>query len=101
VEQPIGEALSRDIAKGEETERELDLFIARAESKRIKEEGERPEEMAWKESVRRYNARLEAEAEHSRLAWAKHLRGVYQARMDEYDRIVETLEAATPIGGGG
>jgi len=91
--------LDRDIASsvepGEQVEAEWDRFIEKQEKKRRQEEGERDEEMAWKESVRRYNARLEAEAGVSRLAWAKHLRGVYRARMDEYDAIVQRLESAT------
>jgi hypothetical protein len=35
---------------------------------------------------------LEAEVGLAKLAWARHLRGVYAARMVEYSQLVETLE---------
>jgi hypothetical protein len=43
-----------DIRQGEQVESETDVFIARRHAKRVKEEGERPKEVAWAESVRRY-----------------------------------------------
>jgi hypothetical protein len=76
-----------DIAKGE---RGLDAMIERRSRKGEVDPDEREE--LWKESVRRHNAQLEAEVGLAKLAWAKHLRGVYAARMDEYSQLVETLE---------
>jgi hypothetical protein len=63
---PIGAALSRDIGAGEKVEAELDAFISRAHDQRVKAEGERDEEAAWRESERRHNARRR---EANRQAW--------------------------------
>ncbi len=68
----------------------LDALIERRSRKGEIHPDEREE--LWKESVRHHNARLDVDAEHARLAWAKHLRGVYAARKEEYERLVETLE---------
>ncbi len=68
TEQPIGAALSRDIASeaGEKVEAEIDAFISRQHDKRVKTEGERDEEEAWADSERRArNARKAA----NRSAW--------------------------------
>jgi hypothetical protein len=86
----LGLGIGRDISRGEATERELDALIERRSRKGEIDADEREE--LWKEYVRHHNARLEAEAEHARLVWAKHLRGVYAARKEEYERLVETLE---------
>ncbi len=59
LDEPIGAALSRDIATGEKVEAELDAFIR----KRHKEgrHGKRAsQEEAWKESVRRHEAARDA-----------------------------------------
>jgi len=77
-----------DLARSEAVEKELDAMIER----RSRHKGPEEEHDLWRESVRRHNLRLEAEAEHARLARAKHLRGVYAARKEEYERLVETLE---------
>ncbi len=95
---PIGAALNRDVSTGEKVEKDLDAFISKRDKERRLSEGERAEEAAWRESVRRHNAKLEAEAGRSRLAWEKHLRTVYATRMDEKDRLIETLEATEPKG---
>lgn len=45
------------VERGEMVEKENDAAIRRRHAKRVKEEGrERPEEVAWAESVRRHNA---------------------------------------------
>ena len=95
---PIGAALNRDVSTGEKVEKDLDAFISKRDKERRLSEGERAEEAAWRESARRHNAKLEAEAGRSRLAWEKHLRTVYAARMDEKDRLIETLEGTQPKG---
>ncbi len=94
----IGAALSGDRAAGEKAERDLDVLIAKRDKARRQTEAERGREELWAESVRRHNAKLEAEESRSRLAWAKHLRRVYAARMDEKDRLIETLEGTEPKG---
>ncbi len=51
-------------AKGEATEKELDGLIRRRHDQRAAENGHRPSEELWQESVRTYNAK-----EESRRAW--------------------------------
>jgi hypothetical protein len=53
-----------DVVRVNQVEGELDAYIARADKQRRQDEGERPAEEIWAESVRTYNAkRREA------LAW--------------------------------
>jgi hypothetical protein len=52
VAQP-GRGIGRDIGRGEATERELDAFISKRHEQRVKSEGERQAEEAWRESERR------------------------------------------------
>jgi hypothetical protein len=72
-----------DIAKGEATEKELDALIRRRHDQRVQTDGERAREALWQESVRRYNARLEADERLERLHYHEG-----QAR-----RLSSTLEA--------
>jgi hypothetical protein len=81
--QPIGAALSRDIARGEATEKELDRLITRRHDARVSSEGERQTEEMWQESVRRYE---EKRRQMARLEW--HLHHTAQA-----ERLRRTLEA--------
>jgi hypothetical protein len=60
IGEPIGAALNRDIATGEKVEHKLDAFIHKRDKESRRTEGERPEEEAWKESVRRYEAARDA-----------------------------------------
>ena len=53
-----------DLAKGEATEKELDGLIRRRHDDRVAENGHRPSEDLWAESVRRHHARQQQE-----LAW--------------------------------
>jgi hypothetical protein len=62
-----GRGIGRDIGRGEAVEHELDAFISKRHERRVKSEGERQAEEAWKESVRRYEARRREE---NRQAWA-------------------------------
>ena len=66
---PIGAGLSRDIATGEKVEAELDAFIARRHATRVKSEGERDEEAAFRESERRARVVMDA---HLRQKWARY-----------------------------
>jgi hypothetical protein len=86
-----GATLSRDIAAGEHVEKEIDQFISRRHDQRVSAEGERDEEAAWRESVRRYNARRREE---NRLAWCDYfcrLAGSLRTRAEEYDYRARTL----------
>ena len=93
---PVGAGLSRNLgsasAPGEKVEAEIDAMISRRHDRRVLEEGERVLAEAWKASERRQEAERLLEEGRSRLAWANHLRGVYAARKEEYERLVETLE---------
>ncbi len=90
IEQP-GRALNRDISTGEHGGSDLEAFLAkRYELSQRRDEGA-GEEM-WAASCRRHNAELEAEAGLAKLAWARHLRTVYAARMEEWDKLVQKLE---------
>jgi hypothetical protein len=62
-----GRAIGRDIGRGEAVEHELDAFISKRHEQRLKSEGERQEEEAWRQSVRVYNRRRQEEY---RAAWA-------------------------------
>jgi len=72
TEQPIGQALSRDISRGENVALELDRFISVRHERRVsKEDRERAQEEAWAESTRRHNAAREAEL---KAAWCEYHR---------------------------
>ena len=60
-----------DIVRSEAVEKELDGLIRRRHDQRAAENGHRPSEELWAESVRVYNARREVEA---REAWAAYHR---------------------------
>ena len=53
-----------NVAKVNAIEGELDSLVARRDKERWREEGERPAEDIWEESVRRHHARQQQE-----LAW--------------------------------
>ncbi len=82
VEQP-GRAISRDISKGERVEDEIDVFISRRHDQRVRDEGGRPEEEAWRESERRHEA---ARREQNASAW-------YEYHLDAAGRLRATLSA--------
>ena len=94
IDKPIGAALSRDIRGSEATEAGLDALILRRHDERVKNEGERAVEDAWRDAERKAQALRERQNAFSRLAWCKHLRGVYTARAQEYDAIVAELEGS-------
>jgi hypothetical protein len=83
VEQLFGQVLSRDIQRGAQVDGELDAFIERRHQQRVKEEGERAEEEAWKESERRH---AQAQRQQARLEWHLH-------HTDQAERLRRTLEA--------
>jgi hypothetical protein len=61
-----GRGIGRDIGRGEAVEYELDAFISKRHEQRVKSEGERQLEEAWKESVRAYE---EKRRQMARLEW--------------------------------
>ena len=92
-----GRALSRDIARGELVEAELDVFISRQHDRRVVDEGERPTEEAWMESGRRHDAgRREAMraawCEYHRLQAGRH-RAVLEGLISAHEREAERLQA--------
>jgi hypothetical protein len=83
-----------EIAKGEATEKDLDLFITRRDAERRESEGDRQAEEAWAESERRYFARRREE---HRVAWIGYfecLAAALRARAEEYDARAEKLMEA-------
>jgi hypothetical protein len=78
-----GKALKRDISAAETAETSITNLIERRHDRRVAEEGERAEEEAWKESVRKHNAAREAEL---RSAWCEY-------HQDQGRRHRATLEA--------
>jgi hypothetical protein len=81
-----------DITRGEQVESDLDRLIEKRHDQRVLSEGERRMEELWAESVRRYNARQEAD---HRIAWCEHyrrMRAVHYGLGDEYDAKLRELE---------
>jgi hypothetical protein len=88
VAQP-GRGIGRQIGRGEAVERELDVFISKRDEQRVKAEGERQAEEAWRESVRAYEekrrqvARLEWHAFH--CGQAERHRATLQALIEHHE----------------
>jgi predicted nucleotide-binding protein (sugar kinase/HSP70/actin superfamily) len=86
-----GRGIGRQIGRGEAVEHELDAFIAKRHEQRVKTEGERAIEAAWRESERREEARRREE---NRLAWCDYferLSACLRVRPQEYDQRAQTL----------
>jgi hypothetical protein len=81
--QLLGQVLSRDLAQGEQVDGAIDAFIEKRHAQRVKEEGERAEEEAWKESTRKHAAKQRQQA---RYEWHLH-------HTDQAERLRRTLEA--------
>ena len=71
---------------GEAVEHELDAFISKRHVQRVKSEGERQAEEAWKESVRWYEARRREE---NRQAWASF----HETQAERHRRTLASLIA--------
>ncbi len=78
-----GAGMGRDISKGEMAEKGLDAFIEGRHDQRVRDEGGRPEEEAWRESERRHEA---ARREQNASAW-------YEYHLDAAGRLRATLSA--------
>lgn len=77
-----GAALDRNLgqafAPGEQVEHELDVFISRRHEQRVRSEGERAVEAAWRESERKHEAARRAA---NQSAWhAYHLSAAERLR---------------------
>ena len=81
-----GEALSRELRRGEQVESDLDAFISRRHEARVRERGERPEEDAWAESSRR-----QERARHNAMAreWLRY----HPAKMERRERTKAVQDA--------
>jgi hypothetical protein len=64
-----------DISRSEQVETDLDRLIERRDTERRKSKGERAAEELWAESVRRYNARQDAD---HRAAWHEYEMRLYR-----------------------
>jgi hypothetical protein len=88
----LGRAIGRDIGWGETVEADLDRFIALRHEKRVKTEGERQLEEAWRESERRAEARRREENRGGWLSWYRRLERGYLERAAECGRRADALE---------
>ena len=86
IGEPIGAALNKDIVTGEKVGHELDAFVRKRDKEGRRTEGERPEEEAWKESVRRHEAARDA---HLRQEWCEY----HTAQAVRYRATLEALVA--------
>lgn len=91
IAQP-GRAISRDIGRGEAVEHELTAFIEKCHEQRIKSEGERRAEKAWRESERREELRRREENRGGWLSWYRRLERGYLERAAECGRRGDALE---------
>jgi hypothetical protein len=80
----VGESLSRVLAPGPDAEQSIDAFIERRHAQRVKAEGERREEMAWKESTRRFNVARDAELRAEWTAW-------HRAQVERHRAVLASL----------
>lgn len=87
-----GAALSHEIAAGEHVEMEIDQFISRSHDQRVKAEGERTVEEAWRESERREEVRRREENRDGWLSWYRHLESGYLERAAECGRRASLIE---------
>ena len=85
-----GRGISRDIGRGEAVEYELDAFISKRHEQRVKTEGERQEEEAWKESVRAYE---EKRRQMARLEWHAFHCGQAERHRRTLEVLIEQHEA--------
>jgi hypothetical protein len=86
VEQPIGEALSRELAPGEAVEDALDHFIRVRHEKRVRDEGRDRAEELWAESARKHAAKQRTQA---RYEWHAY----HTAQAARHRRNLEILAA--------
>ena len=96
-----GRGIGRDIGRGEAVEHELTAFIERRHEQRVKTEGERQLEEAWRESERREEQRRREENRGGWLSWYRCLERGYLERAAECGRRAEALEidrATEPTG---
>jgi hypothetical protein len=69
----------------------LTRFIERRDEKRRQSEGERLEEEMWRESVRRFHKRSEAEMRDRWVEYHRHLQILHQSLADEHEAEAEKL----------
>jgi hypothetical protein len=100
-DKPIGATLNRNLgsptAPGEAVESELDRLITRRHDQRVKDEGERQLEEAWRERERerREEARRREENRGGWLSWYRCLERGYLERAAECGRRADALMEAT------
>ena len=87
-----GRGIGREVGRGEAVEHELDAFISKRHEQRVKSEGERLTEEAWRESERRAEARRREENRGGWLSWYRRLERGYLQRSAECGRRAEALE---------
>jgi hypothetical protein len=83
-----GRGIGRDIAADENVERQIDAFIQKRHSDRVRDEGERAVEKIWRASERREEERRRQEEHVGRIGVLEHLHGVYARRAEEISEIL-------------
>lgn len=87
-----GEALSREIAKGEHVEHELDRFISMRHERRVQTEGERAVEDLWREAERKAARKRREENRGGWLDYYRRLQRGYLERAAECGERADELE---------
>jgi hypothetical protein len=72
-------------------EAELDAFIERRSRRRSQETDPDEQEELWRESVRRFHERSEAEMRHRWVEYHRHLQVLHQNLADEHEAEAEKL----------
>ena len=90
-----GRALSRDIAKGEAVEAEIDVFISRRDGERRKSEPERELEAAWVAAEKLQEAARRRENRAGWYGWHMHRAELYGRLSREHAATAEELMQET------
>jgi hypothetical protein len=84
------------VAHGEMVEKELDAFIERRSRRRSQETDPDEQEELWRESVRRFHERSEAEMRHRWIEYEQHMTELHTRLAEEHREKAEKLLEAKP-----
>ena len=88
-----GQALNRDIAKGESVEAEINAFISRRHEQRRKSEPERETEAAWRAAEKLQEAARRRENRAGWCSWHLDRASLYARLSVEHEAEAERLQA--------
>ncbi len=89
-----GRFVSRDIARGEAVEHELDAFVSKRHDQRVASEGERAVEEVWVDAERRQAAHRREENQHHWYEWHRYRADLYKGLSEEHARLAQGLGGA-------